>query len=436
MKKVIAFLCSFNIVASYSQETIYPAPQQSKIIMVQGATIHVGNGTVINNGSIVIENGKIKSVSEVNIIGEGKNIEYINATGKHVYPGIIAASTNLGLVEVTSTKSTVDGQELGDMNPSIKSIVAYAADSKVINTLRSNGVLLAHIVPEGGTISGTSSVVQLDAWHWEDAVYKMNMGIHLNMPALINRPNPFAAFFGGATPQVDPLKNALNKIEEIRNFLREAKAYQNSSKEQKNLKYEAVKGLFDKSQKLFVHADLVKEMMVAIDMQKEFNIDIVIVGGGDSWMITESLKENNVPVILSEPHSTPSMADDAVDLPYKTGALLQRGGVLFTICQDASDGFWQQRCLPFQAGTMATYGLSKEEALSAITLNAAKILGIADKTGSIEVGKDANFVISEGDILDMMTSKVTDAYIQGRKINLDNKQTQLFEKYKYKYGVK
>ncbi len=434
MKKIIAFLCGLNIAAAHAQENVYPASAQIEKFTVTNAIIHVGNGKVINNGSVVVAGGKIVEVLEAS--GVSSNSKIVNANGKHIYPGIIAASTNLGLVEVTSTKSTVDAQELGDMNPSLKSIVAYAADSKVINTLRSNGILLAHIVPDGGTISGTSSVVQLDAWHWEDAAYKMNMGIHLNMPVLINRPNPFAAFFGGATPQGDPLKNALNKIEEIRNFLREAKAYQNSSKEQKNLKYEAVKGLFDKSQKLFVHADLVKEMMVAIDLQKEFNIDIVIVGGGDSWMITESLKENNVPVILSEPHSTPSMADDAVDLPYKTGALLQKGGVLFTICQDAGDGFWQQRCLPFQAGTMATYGLTKEEALSAITLNAAKILGIADKTGSIEVGKDANFVISEGDILDMMTSKVTDAYIQGRKINLDNKQTQLFEKYKYKYGVK
>jgi imidazolonepropionase-like amidohydrolase len=433
MKKIIAFLCSFNIVASYAQETIYPASAQSDKFTVTNAIIHVGNGKVINNGSIVVAGGKIIEVLETS--GVSSNNKIVNANGKHVYPGIIAASTNLGLVEVTSTKSTVDAQELGDINPSLKSIVAYAADSKVINTLRSNGILLAHIVPQGGTMSGTSSVVQLDAWHWEDAAYKMNNGIHLNMPALINRPNPFAAFFGGAAPQGDALKNALNKIEEIRNFLREAKAYQSSAKEQKNLKYEAVKGLFDKSQKLFVHGDLVKEMIMAIDMKKEFGLDVVIVGGTDSWMITEILKENDVPVILSEPHSTPSMADDAVDLPYKTGALLQKGGVLFTICQDASDGFWQQRCLPFQAGTMATYGLTKEEALSAITLNAAKILGIADKTGSIEVGKDANFVISEGDILDMMTSKVTDAFIQGRKINLDNKHTQLFEKYKFKYTI-
>jgi Amidohydrolase family len=342
------------------------------------------------------------------------------------------------LNEVSSTKSTQDYSELGDMNPSLKSLVAYNTDSKVINTLRSNGVLLAHIVPQGGTISGTSSVVQLDAWNWEDAAYKSNNGIHFNMPALVNRPRGFAAFLAAQQgPQPDALKTALNRIEEVRKFFREAKAYFTlNSPEEKNLKYEAVKGLFNKSQKLFVHCDLVKEMMIAIDFKKEFGFDIVIVGGSDSWMMADMLKENNVPVILSEPHSLPAMADDAVDLPYKTGYLLQKAGVLFTICQDAGDGFWQQRCLPFQAGTMAAYGLTKEEALAAVTLNPAKILGIDGSTGSIEKGKDANLVVSEGDLLDMMTSKVTHAFIQGRKIDLNNKHTQLFERYKYKYGIK
>jgi imidazolonepropionase-like amidohydrolase len=432
IKKLITIL-AFAPIGIQAQEHIAPAPAQSKTIVIQGGTIHVGNGTVINNGTIALKNGKIKWVSGLSTIDEGNDVEYINATGKHIYPGIIAASTNLGLVEVSSIKATQDYRELGDINPSIKSIVAYAADSKVINTLRSNGVLLANVVPQGGTISGTSSVVQLDAWHWEDAAYKMNNGIHLNMPALINRPS----FFGNRGPQQDdPIKAALNKIEEVRNFFKDAKAYYNSNKQPSNLKYEALQGLFSKTQKLYVHCDLVKEMLIAIDIQKEFGIDIVIVGGSDSWMLTDILKEHNVPVILSEPHSLPAMADDAVDQPYKTGAALQKAGVLFTICQDGSDGFWRQRDLPFQAGTMAAYGLTKEEALTAITFNAAKILGIADKTGTLEAGKDANMIISEGDILDMRTSKITDAFIQGRKIDLNNKQTELFEKYKKKYGIK
>ena len=175
-------------------------------------------------------------------------------------------------------------------------------------------------------------------------------------------------------------------------------------------------------------------MMTAIDFKEEFGFNLVIVGGSDSWLVADILKEHNIPVILNEAHSLPSIADDAVDQPYKTGAMLQKAGVLFAMCIEADH--WQQRCLPFQAGTMAAYGLTKEEALSAITLNAAKILGIDQMTGSIEAGKDANIVISEGDILDMKSSRVSHAFIQGRMINLDNKHTQLFEKYKYKYGLK
>ena len=226
-------------------------------------------------------------------------------------------------------------------------------------------------------------------------------------------------------------------MESIRKFFREAKAYLNEAKPAAdNLKFDAVKGLFDQSKIFFVHCDLVKEMMMAIDLAKEFNFKLVLVGATDSWLITDMLKQNNVAVILSQPHALPTTDDDDVDQPYKTGAALQKAGILFTIFQGESSGYWRQRSLPFEAGTMAAYGLTKEQALSAITLNAAKILGIDNITGSLETGKDANIIISEGDLLDMKSSKVTQAFIQGREINLDNKQKQLFERYKYKYSIK
>ena len=201
-----------------------------------------------------------------------------------------------------------------------------------------------------------------------------------------------------------------------------------------NLKLESVRGLFSKKQKLYVHANTVKQMLVALDFIKEFDFDIVIVGGSDSWQIADLLKENNVPVILSQPHSLPTADDDDVDQPYKTAAMLQKAGVLFSINDD--DGQTRGRNLAFNAGTAAAYGLTKEEAIAAITLNAAKILGVSDKTGSIEVGKDANIIISEGDILDMKTSIITDAFIQGRKIDLNDKHKQLNERYNQKYKLK
>lgn len=420
----------FNLPA---QENMHPSPAQSQTIVIEGGTIHKGNGEIIENGSIVIEKGKIQSIGKAGAVLTGTPM-VIKANGKHIYPGLIASSTNLGLVEVASVRATFDYREVGDINPSIRSLVAYNTDSKVINTLRSNGIVLAHIVPQGGTISGTSSVVQLDAWNYEDAAYKIDNGIHLTMPSLINRPS--GGRRRGAAEETDNVKLGLEKIADIRSLFKEAKAY-NAEKTHAaiNLKYEALKGLFDKSQTLFVHCDLVKEMMVAINLAKEFDLKLALIGASESWMITDILKANNVAVILGEPHSLPDTEDDAVDQPYKTGAALQKAGIVFSFCFDGGDGYWQQRNLPYEAGTMAAYGLTKEEALSAITLNAAKILGIDDRTGTIETGKDANIVISEGDILDMKTSIVTDVLIQGRVIDLNNKHKQLFERYQYKYGI-
>ncbi len=436
--KYIAATLFTGMLNSYiiAQENMHPAPAQAATVALTNATIHVGNGQIIEKGTVVFSKGKI---IEVSTTAPAAGLQQFNLNGRHIYPGVIASSTNMGLVEVSSVKATQDYAEIGDINPSIRSLVAYNTDSKIINTLRSNGVLFAHIVPQGGSISGTSSVVQLDAWNWEDAAYKADNGIHMNMPSLINRPSQGG---GGrrqrdAGEQTDLVKQGLERVESLRKFFREAKAYlAESNHTQVNLKFEAVKGLYDQSKTLFVHCDLVKEILVAIDFAKEFGFKLTLVGAGESWMITDIIKANNVSVILSEPHSLPATDDDDVDQPYKTGSILSKAGILFTICQDAGDGFWQQRNLPFEAGTMAAYGLSKEEALTAITLDAAKILGIDDRTGSIEVGKDANLVICEGDLLDMKSSLVSMAFIQGRAIDLNNKHTQLFERYKYKYGIK
>lgn len=257
-------------------------------------------------------------------------------------------------------------------------------------------------------ISGSSSVVQLDAWNYEDAAYKMDNGIHLNMPDLLLRPNAGGAQ-NPATP--DPIKKSLGEIESIKTFFREAQAYNNETKHQAtNLKYVAVKGLFNKSQKLFVHCDIVKEMLASVDFVKEFGMDVVIVGGSESYQLAPLLKAKNMSVILNQLHGLLTLADDDVDQPYKTAAALQKAGVLFAINDE--DGQTRGRNLPFNAGTAAAYGLTKEQALQAITLNAVIILGVGDRTGSLEPGKDANIVVSEGDILDMRTSIITQAIIR------------------------
>lgn len=425
-KNIILLGLAMGLHSAYAQETISPAPAQRKPVYLTHATIHVGNGQVIENGTIAFSQGKITAVG--NNVAAAGDATVIDLKGQHVYPGIIAPETSLGLVEFESVRATVDLREVGEINPSVRSIIAYNADSKVINTLRSNGILLAQVTPQGGIVSGASSVVQLDAWNWEDAAYKTDNALHFFMPRLI----PAGSGSGPATN--DRTKAALEQVEKVRTFFREANAWLKEGKHSAtNLKFESMRRLFNKEQKLFIHCDLVKEMLLAIDFAKEFNIDVAIVGGTDAWLIADILQKNNIPVVLTQPHSLPLMQDDDVDQPYKTAALLQKAGVLYCL---SNEGFWQQRNLGFEAGTAATYGLSKEQALSAVTLNAAKILGIDNIAGSLEPGKDANIAVSNGDMLDMKSSVITQAFIQGREINLDNKQKQLNAKYEQKYGLK
>ncbi|MCX6317354.1 MAG: amidohydrolase family protein [Bacteroidetes bacterium] len=438
MKKIILLLILGLGTIAHAQETVSPAKAQKGIMYIKNAIIHVGNGKVIENGVIKIKDGKIEEVG-ANIAVPADNANVTDAKGKHVYPGLILPTSSLGLVEIGAVRASQDVREIGDMNPNVRSLVAYNTDSKVINTLRSNGILMANVVPQGSFVAGSSSVVQLDAWNWEDAAVKTDAGIHVYLPTLMPRPR-FGGFGGGGgggpqAPPSDPVKEGLEKIESFKSFLREAKAYNAvTTHEETNLKYEAVKGLFNRTQKLYVHANTAKQILVALDFVKEFNMDMVIVGGSESYQLAPLLKQHNVSVILQQPHSLPTAEDDDVDQPYKTAAQLQKAGVLFSISDD--DAQTRGRNLSFNAGTAAAYGLTKEEALSAITLNAAKIMGVADKAGSIEAGKDANIIISDGDILDMRTSNVTDAFIQGRKIDLTDKHKLLNEKYEEKYELK
>ena len=422
--------------ATYAQDDVYPAKPYTGHLFITGGTIHVGNGQVIENGTIEVNNGKIVRVgADIQPSGDAK---VVDAKGKQIYPGLILSVTDLGLKEIGSgVRGSNDYEELGDLNPNIRSIVAYNTDSKIINTLKANGILLAGTTPEGGTISGSSTIVQLDAWNYEDAAYKLDNAIHVNLPSFLPRPRRFGGGGGGGrfgAQQGDPVKEALEKIEELKTFFREAKAYNaETTHKETNLKFEAVKGLYTKQQKLFVHGDQIKQMLVGIEFAKEFGFDVTIVGGSESWQIADLLKQNNISVILQQLHALPTTEDDDVDQPFKTPAVLQKAGVLFALNDNHEES--RYRNLMFNAGTAVAYGLTKEQALEAITLSAAKICGIDDRTGSLEAGKDANIVISGGDILDMRTSLIEHCFIQGKEVSLENKQTQLYHRYMTKYGL-
>ena len=421
----IGFIFSLK---SFAQNPAPALPQKDAILILNG-TAHIGNGKIILNSAIGIKDGKLILVADATRIKFDKDAYkvVVDATGKQVYPGFINCNSNLGLTEIDLVRSTRDFNEVGEFNPNVRSIIAYNTDSKIPPTVRSNGVLLVQIVPQGGVISGQSSVVELDAWNWEDAAYKIDEGIHLNWPrmyTILNNPNETEEI------QRQKIQNNLNAVELV---FKEAKAYSlNNSPLEKNLKYEAMRGLFNGSKKLYVHCDYVKEIVSAVNMVKHYGIKMVLVDGADSYRVTDLLKENNIPVILGRIHSLPPREDDDVDLPYKLPYLLKQAGVTFAISVESS---WQGRNVMFNAGTASAYGLTKEEALASITSSPAGILGIEDRAGTLEVGKDATLFISEGDALDMRTNKVTKAFIRGKDINLDNIQSQLYRKYMAKYGL-
>ncbi|MFN3301080.1 MAG: amidohydrolase family protein, partial [Sediminibacterium sp.] len=415
--KSILYTTFFTLFIVQSTMNIFaqkPASVKGNSVLLTNATIHIGNGKVLNNAYVGFKNGVITSVGEGN--APSGFDEVINLEGKHVYPGIIAPNTTLGLREIDAVRATLDYAEVGNYNPNVRTQIAYNTDSKISPTLRFNGVLLAQITPRGGVISGTSSVMELEGWNWEDATLKADDGIHMNWPRMYRNTGWWAE--PGPTEKNNEQEKA---VHEIKSFFKEAKAYSElSTFNEKNLKFDAMKGIFDGSKRLYVSANSAKEILEVIHFKKEFDIPhIVIVGGTDAWLLADALKENKIPVILSRVHSLPERTDDAIDLPFQLPYLLQKAGVLFCLNHDGDMEVMGTRNLPFNAGTAAAYGLSKEEALTSITLNAAKILGIDNIVGSIEVGKHATLFVSTGDALDMKSNNLEHAFIRGKKLDLD-----------------
>lgn len=411
---------------------------QTKSILIMNATAHLGTGVVIQNSLIGIRDGKINLVADATTarIDKSSYDEVIDASGKHVYPGLIAPNSTLGLTEIEATRASNDFREVGSILPHIRSLIAYNTDSKIIPTVRTNGVLMAQVTPRGGIISGTSSILQLSGWNWEDAVYKVDDGIHINWPRVQSR--KFIDEEQGVAGPYEKNKEYTKQTEELKKLFSDAKAYsETTTHEEKNLRFEAIKKLLDGTEIAYIHSNDVKEIIEAVNFCKSFQLKkVVIVGGRESWMLTDLLKENNISVIVTRVHELPEHPDDDIDQSYKLPFLLQKAGILFCLNNAGDQEATGTRNLPFLAGTAAAYGLTKEQALQAVTFNTAKILGIDKTIGSLEDGKDATLFISTGDALDMRTNHVEYAYIKGVAIDLSNEQQALYEKYKKKYGLK
>ena len=423
------FLVCFGSI--YAQQT--PAKKQTETILITGATAHIGNGDVITNSAIGFKDGKLTYVGSTANANKNEYAEVIDATGKDVYPGFIALNSTLGLVEIDAIRQSDDQREIGEIIPHIRSIIAYNAESKVVESMRPNGILMAQITPRGGILSGTSSIVQFDAWNWEDAAIKTDDAIHMNWP------NPYTRgrWWMGEDAGMKPNKNYNPEIDKVERFLANAKAYFKGSRTPENLPFEAVEGLLNGKQKLFVHADTEKQIIDAVNFSEKVGLGpIVIVGGYEAHKVGKMLADKKVAVVVTRPHSMPEQEDEDIKQPYKLAKLLVDQGVLVSLDPSGDMERMSTRNLPFYAGTCVAYGLDKEKALSLITSNAAKILGADDTIGTLEVGKDATLFISKGDALDMRTNILSHAFIQGRNISLESHQTQLWKRYMGKYNGK
>lgn len=419
---ILGSLVALFSTVALAQQT--PAPVQSGAITITGATAHIGNGQVIENAVISFENGKITQVGTAGAASTTGIV--IEASGKHVYPGFIATNTTLGLVEVGAVRPSNDDEEIGDMIPHVRALIAYNAESKVVESMRPNGVLMAQTRPLGGRISGTSSVVHLDAWNWEDAAYKVDDGVWLNWPKSMSRGRWWLGEEAGFKPNKDYVKD----IAEIKSFIENATAYAKGKTDQ-NLAFEAMKGVVSGSQNLYVTANGEREIRDVLNFKRDMNIkNLVLVGAYEAPKVAKELAQTNVSVILQRIQEMPTIADHDYDYNYKFAIDLVNAGVTVALGYDGE--YWQVRNLPFYAGQITGQGMSDAEALKLITSNPAKILGIDQTTGTIETGKDATLFISEGNALDMRTNKVSRAFIQGRDISLETHQTKLYKRYNTK----
>ncbi|MED5385149.1 MAG: amidohydrolase family protein [Pseudomonadota bacterium] len=404
-----------------------PAADQSEPIAITGAVIHVGNGMVINDGVITFNEGLITAVGTVT---EGVDLVdhlLIDVQGRHVYPGFVLPNSTLGLIEVNSVRATSDVLEEGDINASVRSAIAYNTDSEIIPANRFNGILTAQVVPQGGLISGSSTVFKLDGWNWEDAMLAEDVGLHMHWPSYTQRRrNPETGLF----ETVDN-ENYEGQTQLLHSLFQDAQVY---TGQPLNLNLLAMRPLFNGVAKLFVHADEAKQIISAVRFARSYGVqDITLVGGADALSVKDFLLAQDIPVIYERIHELPLRDWQDVDTPFKAPFLLHNAGIKIGIGGGATS-IDRQRNLPFFAGTAAAYGLDREIALTMITRVNAEILGVAERVGTLEVGKDATLFISEGDALDMRTSQVLGAYIQGRDIDLYGTQQQLYERFRDKYN--
>lgn len=429
-----AALVLFGLLAQSHASDNIPAPPQTRPIALKGATIHPVSAPEIAAGTIVFDKGKITAVGASVTIPEGA--EVIDVAGKHVYPGLISANSALGLTEISAARATIDIAETGAINPNVLSVTSINPDSELLPVARSNGILVAHSVPEGGVVSGQSAVIQLDGWTPEGMTVRSPAAMHLRWPNLTTNRDPRAP---------KSIKDQQKEIDKAHKLIRDtfqiARSYWQARKSgtpgfKSDLRWEALIPVFDGKLPLFVHADTAAQIEAALAWAKGAQLKIVLVGGHDAWRMAAQLKETDTPVIIALSTALPLRRDDGYDASFGNAARLHEAGVRFCVATAGRNSeAAHERNLPYEASMASAFGLPKEEALKAVTLYPAQLLGVSDQLGTLEAGKAATLIVTNGDPLDLPT-QVEAAYIDGRRIDLTNRQTRLRDKYKEKYRRK
>ena len=421
------------LVTGLRASEIIPAKKQSAPLLLRGATLHTVSGADVR-GDLLLVAGKIAAVGGAITVPAGTVV--VDVTGKHVYPGFIGAHTGLGLIEVASVRGTVDLAESGLINPNVRAQPAINPDSELLPVARTNGILTALAVPQtAGLIAGVSTLIRLDGWTWEDLTIRPAVAMHVYWPNMtLNRDPNFPR------PLEEQQKALDGKLKKIPDALVSARVYATAKAGAGkainiDARWEALQPVLRGELPVFVHAEEVKQIEAAVAWADREKLKITIVGGLDAWRVADLLKAKDIPVIVSSVGILPLRREDPFDAAYANPGKLAAAGVRFCIANDGSDaelGSMSERNLPYWAGKAASYGLAPAEALKAITLYPAQLLGVGAELGSIEVGKRATLIVTDGDPLEIPT-KVELAYIDGAKIDLSNRQTKLHDKYQQRY---
>ena len=436
--KYIFLLSIFSFISLEANENL-PSTLPNKPILFRGGTIHPVSSEAFK-GDLLIEGSVIKSLFKApKSFPKEKvpSVQVVECKGLHLYPGMISANSVLGLTEIRAVRATRDMIEAGDINPNVRAEVAVNPDSELFPVTRSNGVLHALSVPQGnGLISGKSALMSLDGWTWEEMVIKSSVGMHMKWPLV---PSPERGANKKQKEEIQKRKKAaISKLKKIKESFLRARAYHKAKQDKGrsdkiDLRWDSMGPVLKGDVPIYVHVNKLSGIRSAVNFAVEQNIRIVIVGGADAWRTIPLLKKHSVPVVISPVNALPSRRWEEYDTPMVNPLKLYQGGV--QICIAGPGGSMDaphERNLPYEAARAAAYGLPKDEALRSVTLYPANILGVGDRLGSLEIGKDATLIVCTNDPLEV-TSNVEMAYIKGKPIGLSNKQTRLYEKYKVKY---